>query len=310
MDGADFPRFRLLRDLLLYLELRARKGNAQRDRIYDAHQDSYGCTSRRLRGWRIVDRAHDCRYRHCDVGRMDFSDGHREEGWMISFALFNPEIIIEATGVCDRACAGCYAPNLVSTQTPQQLYQAYPELFLKPELLKRTLERIGGSGFSLISIRGGEPTRHPDLEELLLIAAQFANSVVLETHGRWLLLDQIARSEPLLDVIRRSRAHVKLSFDRMHGLGIEDLHFITDVLSWHGINYRVAITEKNEEEFLKIRRLCSWLRDEDIIYQKKAVALSELPTPSVGVVGLDGTLRRTLAVRDSFNSVPLRSLAI
>jgi MoaA/NifB/PqqE/SkfB family radical SAM enzyme len=36
---------------------------------------------------------------------------------------FNPDLIIEVTAACNRACVGCYAPNVVSNESAISLYE-------------------------------------------------------------------------------------------------------------------------------------------------------------------------------------------
>ena len=75
---------------------------------------------------------------------------------------------------------------------------------------------------------------------------------------------------------------------------------MTDFLSWNDIAYRIAITEKNVEEFKATRAKCSWVTDEHIFFQKKGVGIDELILPRVGVVSINGAIKRTVSTKASF----------
>ena len=67
---------------------------------------------------------------------------------------FTPELIVEATTVCDRACNGCYAPNVVSKEDATLLLKNSPSLFLTQEKLASTLSLLPEIPRN-ISVRGG-----------------------------------------------------------------------------------------------------------------------------------------------------------
>ena len=209
---------------------------------------------------------------------------------------FNPDIITEVTAVCDRACSGCYAPNLLSKFSPNEMYATKPELFLKPATFQAILNSVS-SKIDTISLRGGEPSRHPYLQELIKIAHQSSDSVYIETHARWIL--ESATQSELLECCQALGTIIKISFDKMHGLSSSELRAITDKLSSIGINWAIAITELNEADFLKTRNLCDWAKSDQIIYQKKALSSDELVKPIIGVIKLNGTLAKTLTTKES-----------
>lgn len=217
---------------------------------------------------------------------------------MKTYKSFQPDLIVEATSVCDRACAGCYAPNLISKFSPIDLYKAKPELFLAPAALEKSLLTLSDAGIKpcTIAIRGGEPSRHPLLSELLTIAHRFAETVFVETHGRWII--ENTESNELLDSAEKLRTVFKISFDRMHGLSSAQLTEITARLSNH--EWAVAITEKDEKEFLETRAMCAEIPDSKIIFQKKASLLSALIQPTFGIIRIDGKLTRSLSVKNDF----------
>jgi integrase len=104
---------------------------------------------------------------------------------------FQPDLIVEVTGACNRACDGCYAPNVVAKDAAS-IYETRPEIFLKALSLKHALSEIS-TPVRIASVRGGEPTLHPEIVTLLRIAAIHADQVFLETHGRWLMEDEIRK---------------------------------------------------------------------------------------------------------------------
>ena len=224
-----------------------------------------------------------------------------------TYQNFNPDLIIEATSVCDRACSGCYAPNVVTTGPADKIYQTSPDLFLNPESLLIALQKLN-SKMPLATIRGGEPTRHPEVGVLLSVARIYASSVYLETHGRWLLPENNKSYQALIETIAMRQITVKISFDKMHDLTAEELGEITSYLDWSNINYLVAITEINEQEFLNTREQCLWVDDSRIIFQKKAVALTELVVPKYGVIGINGTINNNLSVKSRFQAPSQRQI--
>jgi MoaA/NifB/PqqE/SkfB family radical SAM enzyme len=203
---------------------------------------------------------------------------------------FLPDLVIEVTGACNKACKGCYAPNVVSGETPEALFEKRPELFLGIVELNRSflaVEEIIG----ITSIRGGEPTLHPSLPLILTMAKCHARQVILETHGKWLLEEK--RSN-LLQSIKDNKVIVKISFDKMHGTKADDLRKMTDILDHEGIQYWIAITEESLTDFLETRNLCYWVESDSIIFQPKASNESELMRPTLGTVNVRGEFSSTL----------------
>jgi organic radical activating enzyme len=215
---------------------------------------------------------------------------------------FRPDLIVEVTGVCDRACVGCYAPNLVSNTNGEEMYRARPEMFLKSDRLSEVLNEFNGN-IDSIAIRGGEPSRHPYLADILRVAHEKSNQVYVETHAHW-ILDQ-NQSQSLLAACSELGTTIKISFDHMHGLSSEELKLITERLALSEVRWVVAITEENEEAFQLTRALCSWIPDKQIIFQKKATTMQELIVPKVGVIKLNGRFSRTFSVKSSFLLKPV-----
>ena len=206
---------------------------------------------------------------------------------------FIPDVIVEVTTACNRACVGCYAPNVISKEGATALYEKQPELFIKIGSINNAFNSIGGYS-EVIAIRGGEPSLHPKLPILLRIASTKGRKVFLETHGRWLLPESINEYKELIKYIRADRIIVKISYDKMHGLSSDDLHRMTDSLEENGIDYRVAITESTLVDHFLTRSLCLWVPDEKIIIQQKANRQEELVKPSIGTINVSGEVQRSL----------------
>jgi len=205
---------------------------------------------------------------------------------------FQPDLIIEVTGACNRACVGCYAPNVVAKDTAS-IYETRPELFLKTPSLNNTLSEITAH-VSIASVRGGEPTLHPEIATLLKMTAIHADQVFLETHARWLLEENFIPYMGLLEAITKNGVIVKISFDKMHGLKPDELQRIIHFLNWHDVEYRIAITESNFAEYIATRSLCHFIEDNKIIFQPKAATESELVKPLIGTINVRGEMKRTL----------------
>ena len=211
---------------------------------------------------------------------------------------FSPDLIIEATAVCNRSCHGCYAPNVVSIESATDLFNKKKDLFLDPNDLDKIL-RENPSRAKVISIRGGEPSLHPRLAEILRVATIHSEKVIIETHGRWLLPETMEEYSKLIREIQSLGSTVKISFDKMHGLSKDELHQITQLLDWNFIPFLIAITENNEQEFEVARKQCSWIPSEEIIFQKKAFSQNGLIQPRMGVVSVEGKLNNGLSIKDS-----------
>ncbi len=213
---------------------------------------------------------------------------------MKNYLEFKPDLVIETTSVCDRMCKGCYAPNVVSEEDGGRLYASSPNLFISPAVMAKTIQnRLGSNKVACTALRGGEPSRHPELGQLLGIAASFSGVVYLETHGRW-ILQQSEQSLGILQSCSRHAVVVKISFDRMHGLSAAQLRAITDRLTSLDIHFAVAITEVKEELLLKTRSLCDWIPDGQIVFQKKSLDGSDLIVPDFGVMRVDGAFGKTV----------------
>jgi organic radical activating enzyme len=225
---------------------------------------------------------------------------------------FQPDLIIEATAVCDRQCAGCYAPNVISREAPLEMLVRRPDLFLAPAILQAALQshlQQRSTPVQVVGIRGGEPTRHPHLTDILSEIRSNTNAAIyLETHGRWLLSD--TPNTELLTTLAAHHAIVKLSFDRMHGLAADELRDLTRRLDQSGVAWCVAITEQDETAFYKTRATCSWIDDNQLFYQPKVGSAAALLRSECRVISVSGQLSGGLSVRSEFRSTPPEHLGI
>lgn len=204
---------------------------------------------------------------------------------------FQPDLIVEVTGACNRACTGCYAPNVVAKDATD-VFVKRPELFLKTEALNNVLSKL--APIEIASIRGGEPSLHPELPSIINMVAIRAKEVFVETHARWLMEEYFIPYLGLLKAIKDNGTIVKISFDKMHGLKVEELQRIIHFLNWHDVDFRIAITEPTLADYLETRSLCGFIKDEKIIYQPKAASADELVKPTVGTINVRGELKSTL----------------
>ena len=205
---------------------------------------------------------------------------------------FQPDLIVEVTGACNKACVGCYAPNVV-TKDAVEVYEKRPELFISVSSLNNAWNELE-QWSQITAIRGGEPTLHPKLPVLLIMAANKSEQVLLETHGRWLLTENIAKYKELIKTIKAKKVIVKISFDKMHGMKKEELQKITDFLAKNEISYRIAITEENLAKYIESRALCDFIEEEKIIFQQKATRADELIKPTIGTINVRGEIKKTL----------------
>lgn len=207
---------------------------------------------------------------------------------------FTSDLIVEVTTACDRACNGCYAPNVVSNKSAEELIVKDPGLFINVSKLRELINAWATFQPEVISIRGGEPSLHPLLPNIIFELTKFNSEIFLETHGRWLLERDKTPYQALINALEMSRSTVKISFDSMHRLNPLDLKLMTDYLTASGIKFAVAITEKTDNELLASRNLCSWVPDDKIYFQHKAEKGEELMKPSIGVINVKAELVENL----------------
>lgn len=208
---------------------------------------------------------------------------------------FLPDLIIEATNLCNKKCKGCYASNLVSTKSSLEIQKSQPELFLKTIDIESCIKRMNLMSKIKVSIRGGEPSLHPQISELIRTASKYSSELYLETHGNWIINSSSNEQYlSLLQALSETRAIVKISFDSMHGTNINALREMTAILDIENISYKIAITEYSFDEFLNQRKSVEWIDDFNIIYQKKVINYDELIKPIYGVIKTSGELHKSL----------------
>lgn len=216
---------------------------------------------------------------------------------------FRPDVIVEVTSVCDRQCAGCYAPNLISKEAPETLARLNPALFLSPDYLKSalcSLKAKSAEDIQSIAFRGGEPSLHPQLPALMSVARSFVDTVYLETHGRWIAFADSANA--ILNACEETGATIKISFDRMHGLDAATLKEITGKLTARGIRWLIAITETTMQDFQAMRELCFWATDASFLFQPKVTRAEDLMRPKHAVIHVDGHISGLLNSKSAMKS--------
>ena len=211
--------------------------------------------------------------------------------------IFKPDLIVEVTSVCNRACNGCYAPNVVSKDSAQELMKKDSNLFLDVDKLQALIDGWDTFSPDVISVRGGEPSLHPELLAIVRMLSTLGQNVVVETHARWLLGNERNQYISFIEGLRNTKGIIKISFDSMHGLKSIDLKEITEFLDDYGISYIIGITEKTYEEFFIKRLACNWIEDSKIYFQKKAENINELIKPMIGVINVQGELRKNLTTK-------------
>jgi len=133
-------------------------------------------------------------------------------------------------------------------------------------------------------------------------------TVVLETHGKWLLKPN-EKSDSLLNSIKNLNAVVKISFDKMHRTTAVELKMMTDALDFMGIEYWVAVTESSESSFNIIASHIDWVSEDHFVFQKKATSTEELIKPRHGVISSKGILNLGLTVHLDFYQKGISALA-
>jgi organic radical activating enzyme len=204
---------------------------------------------------------------------------------------FAPDLIVEVTRACDRACVGCYAPNVLMKDGKAA---NTPGLFLSSSALKTALDALSERP-RMVAVRGGEPSLHKDLERLLKLIGGRTDQIVLETHGRWILEDSPKIS---LEALSRLGITIKVSFDRMHAMSAESLRAVLQCIEASKMNYLVAITEATEEDFESIAASIAPFADrKQLVFQKKAIRAEELVKPRIGVIDVSGKLKLSLTTK-------------
>ena len=212
-----------------------------------------------------------------------------EKTFEAAAGTFAPDLIVEVTTVCDRACPGCYSPTLRTHEDIEATHRSHPELFMSPETLDLAIVDLGERPDGM-SLRGGEPSRHPRLAALIEVAARHTHRVWVETHARWLLGNNRFAAE-WLSVLVRTGSIVKVSYDRMHSLSEPQLRAVVKALDEARVRWSVAITEPDSASFAATRRECAWIEDERVIFQHKVRDHRLLVEPRLGTIDVAGRHR-------------------
>ncbi|NSX55807.1 4Fe-4S cluster-binding domain-containing protein [Parasulfitobacter algicola] len=202
---------------------------------------------------------------------------------------FDPELIVEITSVCDLNCPGCYSPTLRTTEKPEITLAQHPDMFMQPAALAKALSNLNPTPRSL-SLRGGEPSRHPLLADLIRVSADVCETVWVETHARWLAVNDDRRRD-WIQTFKQTNAIVKVSFDKMHHLRTDILRDITDVLEAEDLRWMIAITEPDQASFQKTRNRCDWVEDHRITFQEFVTDHRLLVSPPLGTLSVAGRLQ-------------------
>lgn len=203
---------------------------------------------------------------------------------------FKPDLIIEVTSTCNRSCTGCYAPNVVSNKSAKDLMAEKPNLFLDVNQLENLIAFWEQKLPKILSFRGGEPSLHPELGRILQASRFFASELVIETHGRWLLEDQRQDYQEVITAVYETKTVVKISYDSMHRLRVDQLLEITSFLENLKIRFYIAVTENTVEEFHQTIKQVLFIDPALFIFQKKALSSESLVRPELGVIDVSGRL--------------------
>ena len=213
---------------------------------------------------------------------------------------FRPDVIVEVTRACDRQCKGCYAPNILIGSSISSEILAEPGLFLDATVLAQKLAIIATDEekVNVTSIRGGEPSTHPNLPDLINVVSKHSKNIYIETHGRW--LDPVRANQhtnAIIQACRDTGAILKISFDRMHGLSGTKLRAILDYVESNQIRWCVAVTENSLDEAKVFLSQYTWLHADKIFLQIKAKRASDLVKPTIAVIASDGNILLSVTSR-------------
>lgn len=198
---------------------------------------------------------------------------------------FLPDLIIEVTNGCNMICKGCYAPNVLVSDSATHKKQISQ---LQLQVLKHNWPE--NKLINIVSVRGGEPSLNPELPEILVFLATKTKEIYLETNGTWIL-----NNDRLLKSIVATRTKVKLSLDKMHKSNNSQFDQWKNKLESIGALYCVAITEFTHEDFKKIRM--EYLHDfqGEVFWHRKATKSNDLIKPNVGVINVHGVLKTSVS---------------
>ncbi len=105
---------------------------------------------------------------------------------------------------CNLSCTYCNEFDEVSEPVPL------------PEMLRR-IDDLARLGTSVVTISGGEPLLHPELDQIIARIRHHGRIAGMITNGYLLMPDRIAAAEP-----RRTRPHADFHRQRAAGRGLEE----------------------------------------------------------------------------------------
>lgn len=209
-------------------------------------------------------------------------------------SMFLPNLVVETTLWCNQNCNGCYSP----THLVENAHELPESTFLSVAALEAALRTLSPGPEAVIGVRGGEPTLHPHLAEILQILRKISSRVYLETNGERFLEEGVGQQ--LTALCKKSGVIVKISFDSMHQLKPQDLLVICSKLNLEKVEWCIAVTEFTQEGFERTLALCPWIPRERAIFQCKATTATGLLVPSLGVVHVDGSIGSGMATKVRF----------
>ncbi len=126
-----------------------------------------------------------------------------------AFPLVGPiSINLDLTSACNFACPHCVDSTMINTRSTLAL-----------EDVKKTVRRLHSKGLmSVILLGGGEPTLHPDIEEIVRYVKGKKLQVGIVTNGS--RLDRLAKALPLL----QEKDWVRVSIDAAKEITFAALH--------------------------------------------------------------------------------------
>lgn len=196
---------------------------------------------------------------------------------------FKPDLIIEATNVCNKHCKGCYAPN-VGPKSGRDSYLSLDQLNSALDSFP-FLDQL-----NTISIRGGEPTLNQDIDQIIhRLEELILEKVYLETNGDW-----ISEGNPLLIKLQNSKVIIKLSTDKMHAVSASIVTARVELLKRHNLKFLLAVTDDSLEKCIEFVYDHYPNLNAPFFFQTKAYSTNSLIRPTYGVLNSKGLLSKSL----------------
>ncbi len=182
-------------------------------------------------------------------GRFIFARRRVRELWLVGKALLSTRHTVQAHIIpirrCNLACTYCNEFDDFSDPVPAE------EMF-------RRIDRLASFGTSLITISGGEPLLHPELDEIIARIRHHGIIAGLITNGYLLVAERIERLN------RAGLDHVQISIDNVQpddvskkSLKVLDqkLHLLAELAEFHvNINSVVGSGVSDPQDALAVAR--------------------------------------------------------